>query len=181
MQKTGIIYLIGRAGTGKYTIAKELAKSGYVICDNQLINYPIFTLLNYDGMQRIPQFAWRAIAKVREGVFSFLRNEIDNSYVLTNVLYNTAGDRRLFTLIEELAKDRDGFFAPVKLLISEEENRKRIQNPERLLRQKSINVIDTVESELIDISHPNLLELDVTNLPSSDAAAKILAHVATIN
>ena len=25
-----------------YTIAKELAKHGYIICDNQLINYPIF-------------------------------------------------------------------------------------------------------------------------------------------
>ena len=43
-----IIYLIGYAGTGKYTIAKELEKSGYVICDNQLINNPINALLNYD-------------------------------------------------------------------------------------------------------------------------------------
>ncbi|HJD60261.1 MAG TPA: hypothetical protein LFW20_06440 [Rickettsia endosymbiont of Omalisus fontisbellaquei] len=42
---TTIIYLIGKPGTGKYTIAKELSKSGYVICDNQLINKPIFALL----------------------------------------------------------------------------------------------------------------------------------------
>jgi dephospho-CoA kinase len=34
---TTIIYLIGKPGTGKYTISQELAKSGYVICDNQLV------------------------------------------------------------------------------------------------------------------------------------------------
>ena len=39
---TNIIYLIGKSGSGKYTIAKELAKHGYIICDNQLINYPVF-------------------------------------------------------------------------------------------------------------------------------------------
>ena len=33
---TNIIYLIVKSGSGKYTIAKELAKQGYIICDNQL-------------------------------------------------------------------------------------------------------------------------------------------------
>ncbi|MCC8400282.1 MAG: hypothetical protein LN563_06965 [Rickettsia endosymbiont of Platyusa sonomae] len=59
---TIIIYLIGKPGTGKYTIAKEIARAGYSICDNQHINNPIFSLLNYDGLTpipRLPQFLLR--------------------------------------------------------------------------------------------------------------------------
>ena len=38
-QPTTIIYLTGKPGVGKYTIAKELAaKYGFIVCDNQLIN-----------------------------------------------------------------------------------------------------------------------------------------------
>ncbi len=33
-----IIYLIGKPGTGKYTIAKELEQFGFIICDNQLMS-----------------------------------------------------------------------------------------------------------------------------------------------
>lgn len=47
---TTIIYLTGKPGVGKYTIAKELAANhGFIVCDNQLINNPIFELLQYDG------------------------------------------------------------------------------------------------------------------------------------
>jgi hypothetical protein len=45
MQNT-IVYLIGYAGTGKYTIAKELVLlTGAVIVDNQLINSPVFSVV----------------------------------------------------------------------------------------------------------------------------------------
>lgn len=41
--KTAIIYLSGKPGVGKYTIAKALAnKYGFIVCDNQLINTPVF-------------------------------------------------------------------------------------------------------------------------------------------
>ena len=60
-----IIYLIGKPGTGKYTIAQELAKFGFIVCDNQLINNPIFTLLNYDGFSKIPEIGWNAIGHIR--------------------------------------------------------------------------------------------------------------------
>jgi len=57
-QPTTIIYLTGKPGVGKYTIAKELAaKYGFIVCDNQLINNPIFELLQYDGYAKIPDFA----------------------------------------------------------------------------------------------------------------------------
>lgn len=57
-KKSCIVYLIGHPGTGKLTIAQNLVSSlEFIICDNQLINNPIFTLLNYDGFSVIPEIA----------------------------------------------------------------------------------------------------------------------------
>lgn len=39
------------------------------MCDNQLINNPIFELLAYDGYAKIPDFAWDTIARIRAAVF----------------------------------------------------------------------------------------------------------------
>ena len=174
---TIIIYLIGTPGTGKYTIAKEIARAGYRICDNQHINNPIFSLLNYDGLTPIPAFAWYAIGLIRDGIFNFLSQEISNNYVLTNCLYEVDGDRKLFNQVQQLAINRKSVFLPVKLLISQEENIKRIQHLDRLVRYKSIDVQDVYpEYPLIQISHPNLFEFDVTNLSASEAEKKILQY-----
>ena len=78
---TNIIYLTGKPGVGKYTIAKELAaKYGFIVCDNQLINNPIFELLAYDGYAKIPDFGWEAIGNIRRCVLTFLAKEINNNY-----------------------------------------------------------------------------------------------------
>lgn len=173
-----IIYLIGKAGTGKYTISKELAKFGYIICDNQLINNPIFELLNYDGYAKIPGFAWEAISQIRANVFKFLEEEKNNNYVLTNELNDDEGDHRLFQQVQTMAQHRGSLFFPVKLLISKEEHLKRIVVPERKLRWKTIDP-EHVYSKvpLININHPNLLTLDVTTLSAKEAAEKILCKV----
>ncbi|HJD56217.1 MAG TPA: hypothetical protein LFW21_06335 [Rickettsia endosymbiont of Pyrocoelia pectoralis] len=175
---TTIIYLIGKPGTGKYTIAKELAKSDYIICDNQLINNPIFALLKYDGLKDIPEFAWEAIYYIRNNVFDFITKEPFNNYILTNVLEENQGDHKLFKQVENMALQRSSLFVPVKLLISEEANKKRVANPERALRYKSLKIQDNME--LINLTHPNLLEIDVSDLTASDAAEKILEHVVSL-
>jgi hypothetical protein len=178
---TIILYLIGRPGSGKYSIAKEIAKSGYIICDNQLINNPIFSLLNYDGFMTIPKFAWDTIAQIRGIVFNFLSQQLDNNYVLTNVLGENSGDRTLFSQVEQIALKRGSIFIPVKLIISPEENAKRVQNPERLLRFKSIDPQEAYSEEpLLNVHHPYLLNLDVTTLSAKEAAEKILEHIERI-
>jgi len=178
---TVILYLIGKPGTGKYTIASEIAKDGYIISDNQLNNNPIFALLKYDGLTQIPEFAWDSISGIRNSVFDFLCNEPNNNYVLTNVLLDSEGDYRLFDQVLEVARKRNSIFVPVKLLISKEENVRRIQNEDRLLKYKSIDVNDAYSDQsLINIEHPNLLTLDVTELNAQDAARAILLHVKTI-
>ncbi len=181
--KHTIIYLIGNSGVGKYTISTELAKAGYVICDNQLINNPIFALLNYDGFARIPEFAWSTIKKIRDNVFDFIIKEQNNSYVLTNVLYeDNLGDRNLCQQVEQMAAQRNSLFVPIKLLISEAENLRRIQESQRRTRWKSIDPQDVYnKKEIINIVHPNLLELEVTNLTAKEAALQCLGHVAAIS
>ena len=175
---TIILYLIGKPGTGKYTIAKEIEKSGYTICDNHLINNPIFSLLKLDGVSPIPQFAWDAIAQIREGIFDFLRHETLRNYILTNVLYDIDCDRQIYKQVERMALERNSFFFPITLSISEAENIKRIQNHDRHSRYKSINIEDVYpEHPLLPISHPNLFDLDVTHLSAKEAATKILAIV----
>ncbi len=97
-----IIYLTGKPGVGKYTIAKELAaKHGFIVCDNQLINNPIFELLAYDRYTTIPDFAWEAIGNIRKCVLTFLAKEIHKSYVLKNNLYEDAA-KAIMNHINEL-------------------------------------------------------------------------------
>ena len=178
---TIIIYLTAKPGTGKYTIAKELAASGFVICDNQLINNPIFALLNYDGFTTIPSYAWDAIDKIRTTVLEFIIQEPCNNYVLTNNLYEDEGDRRLYNQVLEMAATRGSVFIPVRLTIATHEHLQRVTQLERRLRWKSVDPHDVYDQRLLlTINHPNLLSLDVTNLSASQTAEKISMHIHAI-
>lgn len=100
-----IIYLTGKQGYGKYAIAKKLAeKHGFIVCDNQLINNPIFELLQYNGYDKIPYFACDSISKIRTEIFEFLTKVPQNNYILTNCLDETANDRNLYEQVMDMAK-----------------------------------------------------------------------------
>ncbi|MEK6734218.1 MAG: hypothetical protein AABY27_03840, partial [Pseudomonadota bacterium] len=176
---TVIIYLIGRSGTGKYTIAKELAQSGYKIIDNQLINNPIFSILDLDNGAPVPKEAWEAIGKIRNIVFDFMSNETQHNYILTNELFDDdIGDHQCYAQVEEIAIKRGSIFVPIKLQISEAENIKRITNQARALRYKSLSIDERDrDRKLIQISHPNLLEIEVSDLTPSAVAKIILAFI----
>ena len=105
-----ILYLIGFAGTGKYTIAKELAKHGYKIIDNHLINNPIFSLLDLDEGTPIPDRAWNAIEKIRQVILNFIAQQPPANYVFTNVILeddedHADGERHEDDWIDQRADD----------------------------------------------------------------------------
>lgn len=176
-----IIYITGKPGMGKYTIAKALRQYGFIVCDNQLINNPIFELLNYDGFTAIPEFAWEAIARIRDIVFDFIEVEKQNSYVLTNNLYDDVGDLKLYEQVEKMSQKRGSVFVPIRLIINENEHLSRITEPSRCERWKSIDPEDVYDkTPLLKILHPNLLELDVNILSPEEVAQKILIHVSKL-
>lgn len=169
------LYLIGFAGTGKYTIAKEITKFGYKIVDNQLINNPIFSLLDLDGITPIPEKAWASIEKIRKILLDFISKDLKSNYVFTNELYEAEYDRVIYNQVKGAAEKRGSLFVPVKLNVSFEERKRRITNPERLERFKTTNLAEVqMQQEFIKIDHPHLLELDVTDLGAVQAAEKIL-------
>ena len=180
---TIIIYLTGKPGIGKYTIAKELAsRYGFIVCDNQLINNPIFELLQYDRYSKIPDFAWEAIGNIGRCISTFLIKEIHNSYVLTNNLYEDTGDKVCYAEEVYIAEARGSIFVPVRLLIDQDEHLRRVVNPNRRDRWKSIDPQDVHdETPLLWISHPNLFSLNVSNLNPEDVAKAIVNHIQTIN
>lgn len=171
------IYLIGLSGTGKYTIAKEIARQAkYKIVDNHLINNVIFSQLDLN--KKIPENAWAAISKIRMATLDFIsQNTVDN-YIFTNVLLDVVHDYELFELIKNTAEKRGSQFIPVKLIIDYDEMSKRITTLERQDRMKSQAICNSdIETGLIRIGHSNLQILDVTKLSAKTAASEILKIV----
>lgn len=181
--RSTIIYLTGKPGVGKYTIAQALAeKYEFVICDNQLINNPIFELLQYDGYTKIPDFAWNSIAKIRTEILDFLTKVPRTNYVLTNCLAETQEDRAMYEQVERMASSRGSVFIPVKLEISKDEHLNRLIKPERRNRWKSIDPQDAEDNgPLLRIEHPNLLILEISNLKPDVAAEEIIKHINRVN
>jgi hypothetical protein len=173
---TCVIYLMGHPGVGKLTIGKALQAHGFVVCDNHLINNPIFALC--DPATGVSPEAWAAIDAVRNAVLGFLSTKLDGHYVLTNCLYNTVWDRDIFAQVQGMAKKRGSFFIPVFLSISKDENLRRLTQPSRKALQKSIDpdILPTLD-DLLRINHPQGLTLDVTHLSAEQAAMHIMAHI----
>jgi hypothetical protein len=184
MQNT-IIYLIGFAGTGKYTIAKEIYKlTGAKLVDNHLINNPVFSLIKQDGITPLPDSVWEKTWAIRHIVLDVIKNisPSDYSFIFTNVLIEgDKDDAKLFAEIEELAQVRKGRLIPVHLICEENELCRRIVSADRSERFKDISPDNARkklrEHEVLKVKHPNLLTLEVTNLAATRAAELIIQHV----
>ena len=182
MQNT-VIYLIGFAGTGKYTVAKELSKlNDFKIVHNHLVNDTVFDVLQ-KFEEDIPEYVWKQISKVRNVVFNTIENYADKklNYIFTNELVKQRkSDVVLYKKVEKLALKRNSKFYPVRLIIDSEEHKKRITAHERKLSNKISNV-DYVESlrgvELIEPKNKNLFDINVSNLSATDSAKNIMKKI----
>lgn len=181
MTRSITLYLIGFAGTGKYTIAKEIAKSSYKVVDNHLINNPIFSLLDLDDETPIAENAWISVRKIRHIILDFIAHDQKSNFIFTNALLEEEGDWKIYNLIKETAEKRGSLFVPLKLTLSPEEHAKRIVNPDRKIRFKMTNPAEVhMKKEMIKIDHPHLTEIDVTDLSAGDVAKEILNFVESL-
>lgn len=184
MQNT-IVYLIGYAGAGKYTIAKELAAlTGAAFVDNHLINNPVFSVVGADGNTPVPASVWPKIESIRRIVLDTIAEvaQPEASFIFTNVLYEGKPmDRRWYEDVALLASQRQARFVPVILRCDPEELSRRVASPERAARFKETSADQAREnmrtSQLLHIDHPNCLELEITTLSPIQAAQAILAQV----
>jgi len=181
-----IVYLIGFPGVGKYSAAKELLKlqPNFRIVDNHLINNLIFTLIEKDDTSPIPEDVRTNILKIWDIVFDTLTNIADanHNFVLTNVLLESKKrDHEFYHKVRNMAEQRQALFVPIRLLCQNNELERRIVNPERKERHKLTNLErarDIIENDsLLNIAHPNLLNLETTGMTSIQVAQKVMNYV----
>lgn len=179
-----VVLLVGLPGTGKLAVARELVSlieqrdAPVRLIDNHYINNVIFNLLPTDGVTPLPAPVWDRVAEVRSAVFETIKrlSPLDWNFVLT--VHIGDGDEGFIDAVASLAAARGSPFVPVRMLCDLEELERRVVTPERYQQLKSVSRDDVrreyIERPVPEIDHPNVVTLDVTNLPPADAARTIL-------
>jgi hypothetical protein len=185
MLKNVMVYLVGFSGTGKLTVARELAlilKARVV--DNQWINNPIFGLLDNDRVTPFPVGVWDQITKVRQAVLDTIAmlSAPDANFILTHAGYdNDRKDLEIYNAIEITAQRRGAIFVPVRLLCEEAELARRVVSPERASRLKSMDpkaaLREARTRDVLKVNHANQMTLDISAISPQESARLILEHI----
>lgn len=185
--KNTIIYLIGFAGVGKYTIATEIcAQTHCRLIDNHLINNVVFSFVREDGGKKLPPEIWRRTQKIRTIALDTMVDlgNRDFSYVFTNQLrQDDQEDWQIYNAIESAATKMNSLFVPICLECDPDENKKRIVSADRaaLYKATSEKLVDQNRDEKpLQPTHKNTLNLNVTRLSANKAAHAVLKHVSTL-
>jgi hypothetical protein len=183
-----LIHLLGFPGTGKLTIARELATAaGMRLVDNHLINNPVFSLIHTDGKTKLPPRVWDNVGMIWTAVLDTIEHIAarEDSFVLTNALFDDdAQDHAHVKNIAGVAQRRGGVYIPVRLILSDvEEHKRRITAENRRAHMKETNPeapARYLSRKVLLPDLPHVFTLDVTRLPAKDAARQILGHAANI-
>lgn len=180
--------LIGFAGTGKYTIGRELCeRTGARLIDNHLINNPIFKAVNADGVTPLPAGVWDRVKEVRAAVYETIRelSPPGMSFVFTMELRErNPADHGAFWELDHLAAERQSRFVPIRLICGVEELCRRVVDPGRVAMLKEISPElarrKSAEDLVLNALHPNQRTLDVTKRTASGSVDAILDEVSSI-
>ncbi|HRD77921.1 MAG TPA: hypothetical protein PK264_18610 [Hyphomicrobiaceae bacterium] len=178
-----IVHLIGPAGVGKLTVARALAPMlDAIVVDNHWINNPVLGLLRHDRVTPYPAQVWTEIEKVREAVLATIAVICppEQSYILTNELYDGEDDRALGQQVARAAEMRGSPYLPVRLHCAPEALASRVVSPDRAPRLKSMDA-DTARRNAsrgaLMTGSASELTLDTTDLEPHATALRIAAHV----
>lgn len=183
-----IIVLIGFAGTGKYTIGRELSqRTGARLIDNHLINNPVFKVVNADGIIPLPVGIWDKVKGIRAIVYEAIRelSPADLSFVFTIELFESSpGDQRAFIDLEQLAAARGSLFIPVRLICEVDELCRRVADPSRAAMLKSISPEEarkkSARETVLNSTHPHVVAIDVTRKTAQQSVETILNQIALL-
>lgn len=182
-----IVYLIGHPGTGKTTIAHEIAKHpNFIPIDNHTFNNTVFPFVRTDGSTPMPEKIWDATKEIRRIALDIMVTigNRDNSYISTNCLYDDdESDQAIYKSLMDAASQMDAAFVPAILTCTEQANIKRLSGEGREERMKMTDTSGLIEmrkDSLLNPDHPHQLELDVTQLTAKEAADIILQHLKSL-
>lgn len=188
-----IVHLIGFPGTGKLTIAREMAgiqkvrNERYMVVDNHHINNTIFAVLGSDFLHNPPEEAWYLVRQVREAVFRAVENLSPEewSFIFTNVLVESnLEDRLIAERLKLLARRRANLFVPVNVSCNPDELARRAVSKGRREQYKWTDA-EAIKRyahshTLLRPSVDSALELNVTDVDPFDAAGQIIRHIESI-
>jgi len=183
-----IVALIGFAGTGKYTIGRELCeRTGARLIDNHLINNPIFKVVKNDLITPLPPRVWDLVREARAIVYQAIRelSPPNMSFVFTMQLYQSdTADHAAFWELADLAAARQSRFVPIRLICGVEELCRRVADPSRGEMLKDISTESArkrfAQHTVLNVPHPNIRTLDVTKRTASGSVDAILDEVSSI-
>lgn len=182
-----VLALTGFPGVGKLAVARaikaETEQQGHatLVVDNHWINNPIFGLIEQDGVTPLPSGVWEQVGSVNDAVFKTLEQFTPRHWniVLTAYLDGTS-DTGWIPAARRIAESRYASFLPVRLVCDVEENVRRITEPQRRSRMKSID--PTEPKRLADLGDPydpgvGSLTVDTTTTSPSNVASLILSEL----
>jgi hypothetical protein len=183
-----IVVLIGFAGTGKYTIGRELAdRIGAKLIHNHLINNSLFTAMNADGVTPLPQEIWPKIRKIRQVVYETIRelSPRDLNFIFTlQLIESDPLDHQAFADLVELAAARESRLVPIRLVCDIDELCCRVVNPSRVAMLKQISAESTRQTAstkaVLNPQHPNVKTIDVSNMSAGESATLIFRAIEAI-
>ncbi|HKE56275.1 MAG TPA: hypothetical protein VKB46_06230 [Pyrinomonadaceae bacterium] len=180
-----LVLLIGFAGTGKYTVGRELCdRTGAKLIDNHLINNSIFTVVNADGITPLPTGVWTKVKEIRQIVYSAIRELAPPhlSFVFTmELIEGKPGELGGFLDLAQLAADRNSLFVPIRMICDVDELCRRVTDPGRVKMLKAISAEAArrkgTEEMVLNPTHPNLRTLNVTNMSVKETVESILREI----
>ena len=189
MATPAVVHLVGYPASGKLTVATALVEAAeargrtFVRLDNHLTGDVILSVVDR-SMNPIPRVVWERVEDVREVMYRAIveLSPPDWSFVCTNVVRD--GDpfeARTVTRVHQLAEERASRHLAVHVHCDRDVLLQRVTAPDRYSRHKWTDPEGVgryiAESDMIDLSAYDTLDLDTTTQTPEESAQAILAHL----